>query len=282
MKTGIIDVGGGLRGSFGCGVMDRCLDDHVNIEYGIGVSAGSANIISFFAGQRGRNQKFFEEYTFRREYMSLSNLIRKHNYIDLDYVYSTLTNSGGENALDFDAVVNSGKEYYAVACNALTGKPKYFTIGDGLWQDRYDALKASCCVPIAEQPVVIDGVPYVDGSLADPIPIQKALDDGCDRVILVLTKPQGPIIHSKIYELSARWLDRKGYHNAASSMRSKSVRYNRDLDRVEEMAREHRAVIVAPETIEGMKTLSKNKQSIHDLYEQGYEAGGKIKSFLEQ
>ena len=167
MKTGVIDVGGGLRGSFGCGVLDRCLDDGAAIDYGIGVSAGSANILSFFAGQKGRNFTYYTEYAFRREYLSFRNMVRKHNYLDLDYVYSTLSDSDGEYPLDYRSAKASGKEYYAVACDAVTGKPRYFTFGDGLEQDRYDALKASCCVPIACQPYRIDGVPYVDGGLAD-------------------------------------------------------------------------------------------------------------------
>lgn len=281
MKIGIIDVGGGLRGSFGCGVMDRCLDDNINIDYGIGVSAGSANIISFFAGQRGRNYTFYTEYTFRKEYMSFGNYIRKHNYLDLDYIYSTLTNSDGENPLDFDAVTASGKEYYAVACNAVTGKPRYFTIGDGMEKDNYEALKASCCVPMAEQPYVVDGVPYVDGGLADPVPLKKALSDGCDKIILVLTKPRGHISHTKSYELSARWLNHKGYPMAAAAMRKKYIRYNKGFDQAVEMERHGTGLILAPKSIENMKTFKKDKGAIIDLYRQGYEEGGKVRQFIE-
>jgi predicted patatin/cPLA2 family phospholipase len=280
MKTGIIDVGGGFRGSFGAGVLDRCLDDGASVDYGIGVSAGSANIISYFAGQKGRNYTYYTEYTFRKEYISLRNMIRKHNYLDLDYVYSTLSDSDGEYPLDYQAAKASGKEYYAVACDAVTGKPRYFTIGDGMEQDRYDALKASCCVPIACQPYRVGGVPYVDGGLADPVPVKKALDDGCSRIILILTKPKEHITMSKGYRMSARWLERKGFPKAAEGMRRKPDRYNEGLDLVIEMEKKGDALIVAPESIEGMKTLKRDREAIRDLYRQGYEAGGRIRSFL--
>ncbi|WP_242833217.1 patatin-like phospholipase family protein [Clostridium saudiense] len=85
---GVIDVGGGLRGIYGAGVFDFCLDNNINFDYGIGVSAGSANIASFLGKQKGRNLKFYSEYIFRKEYMSFHNLFRNGSYIDLDYVYS--------------------------------------------------------------------------------------------------------------------------------------------------------------------------------------------------
>ena len=67
----------------------------------IGVSAGSANIASYLAGQRGRNHTFYTEYAFRKEYMSLRNFLRKRSFVDLDYVYSTLSDAGGEYPLDY-------------------------------------------------------------------------------------------------------------------------------------------------------------------------------------
>lgn len=61
MKTGIVDIGGGLRGVYAAGVFDRCMDMGVPFDVGIGVSAGSANILAYAAGQRGRNYPFLFE-----------------------------------------------------------------------------------------------------------------------------------------------------------------------------------------------------------------------------
>ena len=45
-KIGVIDVGGGLRGIYAAGVFDWCLENGVKFDYGIGISAGSANLAS--------------------------------------------------------------------------------------------------------------------------------------------------------------------------------------------------------------------------------------------
>ena len=84
MKYGISDVGGGLRGIYGAGVLDRCLEEKIAFDCCIGVSAGSANMTSYLAGQHGRNKPFYDEYSFRKEYMSVKNLVEKHSYLDLE------------------------------------------------------------------------------------------------------------------------------------------------------------------------------------------------------
>ena len=111
MKTGLIDVGGGSRDIYGAGVLDFCLDHGITFDYCIGISAGSANLASFLAGQRGRNYVFYTEYFFRKEYASLHNMLVKHNYVDLDYVYDTLSNSEGEYPIDFKAMYENRWSY---------------------------------------------------------------------------------------------------------------------------------------------------------------------------
>jgi predicted patatin/cPLA2 family phospholipase len=83
-------VGGGMRGIYAAGVLDCCLDVQVTFDAGIGISAGSANIASFLAHQRGRNKRYFLEYSFRKEYMSLSNYRTKGSFWNLDYIYGRI------------------------------------------------------------------------------------------------------------------------------------------------------------------------------------------------
>ena len=61
------------------------------------------------------------------------------------------------------------------------------------------------------------GTLYFDGALGDPVPVQKAFDLGCDRVVLTLTKPESEIRHSgKDKKIAAliRSLYEKGIHDA--------------------------------------------------------------------
>ena len=97
---GIIDVGGGQRDIYGAGVLDYCMKFGIRFDYCIGVSAGSANLASYLSGQSSRNFRFYTDYSFRKEYMGIAQFLSTGNYINLDYVYSTLANSDSEDPLD--------------------------------------------------------------------------------------------------------------------------------------------------------------------------------------
>ena len=267
MKYGVIDVGGGLRGIYGAGVLDRCLEEDLRFDLCIGVSAGSANMTSYLAGQHGRNKPFYDEYSFRREYMSVHNLIRKHSYLDLGYVYGTLSNAGGENPLDYAALARSPAELCVVAANAQNGEAQYFTKAD-LHPDDYRILMASCCIPVIDQPCVIDGVPYFDGGLADPVPLEWAFAHGCDRVALILTKPIG-LVSSNARDEHLAHLLQSHYPAAAEGLRRRAWRYNRAVQRARELERQGLVCIIAPDSTEGMSTLTKNRAGLEKMYAKG-------------
>ena len=63
MKTGIVVEGGGMKCVYSSGILDRLLDDKITFDYGIGVSAGAANLITFIAGQRERTYRFYAKYS---------------------------------------------------------------------------------------------------------------------------------------------------------------------------------------------------------------------------
>ena len=267
MKYGVIDVGGGLRGIYGAGVLDRCLEEDLRFDLCIGVSAGSANMASYLAGQHGRNKPFYDEYSFRREYMSVHNLIRKHSYLDLGYVYGTLSNAGGENPLDYAALARSPAEFCVVAANAQNGEAQYFTKAD-LHPDDYRVLMASCCIPVIDQPCVIDGVPYFDGGLADPVPLEWAFAHGCDRVALILTKPIG-LVSSDVRDKHLAHLLQSHYPAAAEGLRRRVWRYNTAVQRAWELERQGLVCIIAPDNTEGMSTLTKNRAGLEKMYAKG-------------
>ncbi|MGN1183080.1 MAG: patatin family protein [Faecalibacillus sp.] len=217
MKIGVIDVGGGLRGIYATGVFDYFSDNNIEMDLCIGVSAGSANVASYVAKQKERNYPFYTEYSFRKEYMSIKNFISKGSYIDLNYVYGTLSNAEGESPLNYPMIMKNPTEMLVVATNAITGKAVYFDKND-LKQNCYDIFKASSAIPFVCKPYIIDDIPYFDGALSDPVPIKKAFQYGCDKVILILTKPVDFIRHSKKDKMIANRI-RKSYPNAADSLK---------------------------------------------------------------
>lgn len=276
--VGIVDVGGGMRGVYSSGVYDYLIDKGISVDLCIGVSAGSANLITYIAGQRGRTLEFYREYPKRKEYMGFGNLFKEGSYIGLDYIYSDLSNSDGENPLDFASALRSDMKFLAVATRVSDGGAEYF-VKDAMKQDDYTVLKASCCMPGVCKPVTLNGELYVDGGVAEPVPIQKAFDEGCDKVILVLTKPREdycrPLIATKVLSVRLR-----KYPEVLSLMKSLHTRCSEIFERVSRWEKEGKVLVIEPSELHGMTTLNTDSEAICKLYEQGYKDARKIEEFI--
>ena len=278
--VGILDVGGGLRGNYVSGIIDYLLDNSIDIEYCLGVSAGSANLITYIAGQRGRLKSFYEEYSFEKEYMGIGNYFSKGMYINLDYIYSDITNSYGKNPLDFDAVTKSTKKFVVAVTDAQTAEQKFFYKSDFAYDD-FTLLKASCAIPVAtRRPVLFKNGMYFDGGVSDPIPYKKAFEDGCDKLIVCLTLPVGYKKSSFPKPLVNILLSK--YHQIAKAVAMSHKLYNKRLEEILRLEEQGKVLILCPQECFGIKTATRDKIGLNKLYELGYKDAEKIEKFLKQ
>lgn len=279
MKIGIIDVGGGMRGTYAVGILDFCLENNINFDCCIGLSAGSTNLISFLAKQKGRNYRYYFDYAFRKEYCGLGCWLKDRNYLNLNYIYGTLANSDGEDPLDYEALKNSNSEFFVVAENSITGETKYFTKED-ISKDNYKILSASCNIPVLNKPVEINGEFYFDGGFADPVPIKKAFEEGCDKVVLILTrlidKPRSPTRDG----IFAKFLKLK-YPKAAERLKNRAKDYNESIEYAKKLEKEGKVLILSPKNVYGLDTLTRDKEAMKMLYNDGKKDAEKITKWLD-
>lgn len=280
MKIGVVDVGGGLRDIYGAGVFDYCMGNGINFDVCAGVSAGAANVISYIANQPGRNYRFYTEYAFRSEYMGLSTLLKTGNFIGFEYIYGTLSNSDGEDPLDYEALVKSDKKAIYVATDAETGAPTYFT-NDDISKDDYRVVMASGCLPLINHPVEVDGHGYFDGGISDPIPYKKVFDEGCGKVVVILTRPSDYYRDNKDDETSAMLVE-KLHPEVGKKIIRRADLYNFQMDKVKELEEEGKMLLLAPKDLAGMTTLKRDRDAMERLYSYGINDAERIKDFIEK
>lgn len=266
--VGIVDVGGGMRCIYSSGIYDCFLKENIKLDYCLGVSAGSANLVTYVAGQMGRTRRFYSVYAQRKEYMSAHDLAKKGSYIDLDYVFSALSNEDGEDPLDFDAVMKSPAQFVCTATRASDGESVFFT-KDDLKRNDYAILKASCAIPVVCKPKRVYGEEFFDGGVAEPIPFKKAFEDGCDKVIVVLTKPRKQYTDKKMMlTLSGAFL--KKYPEVAKETVELPQRCAALLEKMEELEKEGKIFVFEPDDCMGADTLTRNEFKLLRLYSKGY------------
>lgn len=270
MKTGIVFEGGAFRTIFSCGVMDAFIENNIYPDYVIGTSAGAAYSPSYISRQKGRNLKIITEYANDKRYMGMNNLIDKKNrsLYGLEFAYETIPNELVP--FDYDTFEKWDGEFYAVCTNVLTGKAEYFPY-DG--KDRTNlVLKATCALPKLFPYIYIHDTPYLDGGLSDSIPYEKAFADGCDRVVVVLTREAG---YKKTTSSSTKIMARTylNYPELAKDLVHRAGRYNRCLRKLEHLEKQGKIIVIRPTSTKGFSRLEKNIDKINALYNDGYNKG---------
>ncbi len=275
---GFLDTGGGMKGVFTSGIYDFLMDNAVVPEYCIGVSAGSANLITYIAGQKGRTYRFYLDYAFEKDYMSLHNFYKKGSFIDLHYIYSVLSNEGGKDPLSYDGICASKSRFVAVATDADSGQPYYLDKSD-LHKNDYTVLKASCAMPIIGKPIELNGKELFDGGISDPIPYKKAFSDGCDKLVVCLTNP---IDYEKkaLPKLAERLLH--AYPAVAQSVMTMHEKYNTCMQELQMLEMQGKVLILAPKDGNTVKTLTRNAEKLEKMYRDGYYAAKAVLDFIEK
>ena len=119
-----------------------------------------------------------------------------------------------------------------------------------------------------------DGL-YLDGGVADPIPVQKAFEDGCDLVIAVLTRPRGYRKGAESTASLMRWKYRK-YPEFVRSLNERPRVYNETVDRLFRAEEEGRVFVIAPEEALPIRRTEKDLS----ILRKGYEDGADLARFL--
>ena len=233
-----------MKCAYNAGILDAFLDHGISFDYCIGVSGGAGNVASYVAGQRGRNLRFFTDHIHSPKYFGIRSLLATGNLFGLQYIYGELTNSGGKDPLDFAAIMKSPAEYEVVATNALTGEARYFG-KEEMKQDDYRPIMASSAIPAACRPVVIDGVPYYDGGIADAIPVRRALEQGCDRLVVILSKRRDYVRKPQGMRFLYSALCRK-YPKIIEAIDQRHITYTKNQKEVFDLEKKGEAFIFLP------------------------------------
>ena len=270
MRTGLVLEGGGMRGLFTAGVLDLFLDKGVEFPYVIGVSAGVCHGVSFVARQRGRSMRINLDYIGDRRYVSVSNLLRTGSMFGMDFIFDEIPNK--LNPFDFDTFNTSPTEFISGVTDVETGLPRYF--GKEKKEHINRIARASSAIPVFSPIVEFEGGKYLDGGTSDPIPVRKALKDGVDRVVVVLTRDRSFVRSPEHFRTGYRRIYRK-YPNMVRCLDRRHEVYNQTLDFLRELEVQGRALVIAPPERVTIGRFEHDKLKLQALYEQGYAQAGK-------
>lgn len=281
MKTGIIFEGGASRTAYSCGVMDCLLDNEIYIDYVLGVSAGIAYGVSYSSRQKGRNYAIFEKFVEDPRYMGIKHFLsKKRSYYNLDFIYGEMPDK--YLPFDWDAYMKYGMTSYAVITNINTGLPEYHRIDE--IDKNWKILRATSSLPILFQPVEINGNLYLDGGISDSIPFEYALNNGCDKVIAVLTRERD-FVKKKESIIPLIKIAYKKYPKLIEAMENRHIMYNNELEKLRKLEKEGKALVIAPADTHNIGRTERKSSILLPYFKEGYDYTStiinEIKSFIE-
>ncbi len=195
--------------------------------------------------------------------------------IDLDFIFNEVEQK--YYPFDFETYAQCGSRFVIVSTNAMTGKAVY-TEENKDFGRFVDASRASCSLPLLCPKWHIDGIPMVDGGVADSIPFDKALTDGCKRVVVVSTKDAGYRKSEKRVWMPGRVY--KEYPLLREALQSRGERYNRQLDRLKLLENEGVAKVVRPECMYGVGRTTRDAEALEALYAEGLRRGRELAQWM--
>ena len=271
MKTGLVLEGGAFRTIFSSGVCDAFLDAGLPLpDYTVGVSAGITYGASYLSRQSRRNLKILTTYVHDHRYMGLGNYLLPGNrsYFGLKFSYETIPNELVP--FDYDTFEAYPGTAEAVVTNLNTGEADYLPVPR---RDPHNLLfQATCAIPLMFPVYHLEGQPYLDGGCSDAIPWRRALEMGCDRVVVLLTRERS---YRKEPEKTMPLLRRafRQYPGFLDTMARRADNYNESREQLFTLEREGRALVIAPESTAGFSRTEKDLNKIRAMWRSGYFAG---------
>ena len=270
-KSGLILEGGGMRGVFTCGVLDNLMDRGVRFPYTIGVSAGACNGLSYMSGQRGRGKYSNIDLLEKYRYIGIKQLLLKGNIMDFELLFHTFP----EQIIPYhyDVLAKCEEHFEMVTTDCRTGRACYF-------EEKHnpkrviDIVKASSSLPFVSPISYVDGVPMLDGGIADSIPLLRARELGYDNNLVVLTrnkgyrKPQKPTTVPPLFY--------RKYPHLREAIRQRNALYNEQVDLVERLEAEGKLTVIRPLKPITVDRMERDTDKLLDLYNEGYNCAAEI------
>lgn len=265
MKIGLVLEGGGMRGLYTAGILDAMLDKNFQVNGIIGVSAGALFGVSYVSKQRGRSLRYNQKYASDPRYMSFKSLITTGNFVNKDFAYYELPLK--LDIFDEESFSKSKTDFYATVTNVETGKPEYLKIINATIQ--IEELRASSSLPFCSKIVKINDKLYLDGGISDAIPVEKCLEMGYDKVIVITTRPLN-YRKTKSNQLLPKIFYHR-YPNFVKAINTRYQRYNDTLDQLQELEKQNKIFVIRPSKLIKIKRLEKNPDKMQEIYNLGLQ-----------
>lgn len=281
-KKGLVLEGGALRGLFTAGVMDVMMENGLEFDGLIGVSAGAAFGCNYKSRQPGRVIRYNKRYAHDWRYCSVKSLLKTGDLFGAEFAYHMLPDELDK--FDVATFDRHPMEFYAVCTDVQTGEPVYKRLmHHGYAMNEW--IRASASMPLASKVVAVEGHQLLDGGIADSIPLRFFEQQGYNKNVVVLTQPKGYVKKPNPLTPLLR-LQLHRYPKFLKAAAERHIMYNEETEYVAQQEKEGKAFVIRPHSILPIKHITHDPELMQKVYEDGRSVMllrlTELKSFLSK
>ena len=267
-SVGLVMEGGAQRGLFTAGVLDVLMEHGVHFPAAVGVSAGAAFGCNLKSRQIGRVLRYNLKYCRDWRYCSFRSLAKTGDLFGADFCYRAIPKEldpFDEAAFDRDPMA-----FYAVCTDVETGEAVYHRC-DKIADHTYEWIQASASMPFVSRPVEIEGRLYLDGGIADAIPMQFMLDIGWLKNLVILTRPRDYVKEKSSTPKKASRVLRE-HPKLAEAMDTRHLRYQASRELVFRLEQAGAAIVICPDEPLPIDRVTHDPGKLHETWVLGRRA----------
>ena len=281
IKTALILEGGGMRGAYTAGALSWLLDNNIEFDNAYGISAGAIHLVNFLSGSKERLYDFSVDGIVDKRIVGIKPFLRCGRIVDYDFLFDHILKE--EKQFDLEDLRNCKTDAYIGLYELSKGKTEYFNIRDISMKE----LQASTSLPIIGKVVNDKGREILDGGITDMIPIEQAVKDGCNRCLIITTKP-GDYVRkpAKKFVVELMKITYPQCERIAEDYQIRHINYEKQIELIKQMEEESKAVYCYPSKKSNVTRLGGSRDELAQLFELGYndmeERKEKILKLLEK
>lgn len=276
MKVGLVLEGGAMRGMYTSGVLDVFMENNIEVDGIVAVSAGVLFGVNYLSKQKGRALRYNKKYIKDKRYMGMHSLITTGNIINKDFAFYEVPYK--LDVFDQKTYGESKTDFYATITNVETGKPEYIQVENVFKQ--MELLRATSAMPFVSKIVDLNGKKYLDGGISDSIPIDKCKELGYDKIIVVLTRPI-EYRKEKSNETMAKMKYRK-YPHLVECINNRYKNYNDTVEKIIDLENKKEIFVIRPTRKVDIKRIEKDENKLQEMYDLGVDDCKKKLSKLKE
>lgn len=265
MKTGLVMEGGSMRGMYTAGVTDVLMENNIEFDGAVGVSAGAAFGCNYKSHQIGRAIRYNTRFCKDERYVGIKSLIKTGDLYNNNFCYKIVPET--LDIFDSKAFKASPMEFYVTCTDALTGKPVYHKCENGDAED-LQWIRASAAMPVVSNVVEIDGMFLSDGGTSDSIPVEFFRSIGYSKNVVILTQPEGYVKKKNSLLPAVRHAVKK-YPEIVNALEVRHEMYNRELEYIKKYEKSGELFVLKPSKPIKVRIIERRPGKLLEIYKLG-------------